>query len=102
MRHPRLLVAADSRGRGGVPGLHLVYRIVDLEQPRREPAFLAQLLEAAESTGISDLGHGWTSAHIVLLPVIPALVCAVGILYAAPIPTENKTINLNPQSKPQQ
>ena len=34
------------------------------------------------------LGHGWTPAHIMLLPVIPALVCAVGILYAAPLAGE--------------
>jgi MFS transporter, AAHS family, 4-hydroxybenzoate transporter len=34
------------------------------------------------------LGHGWTPAHIMLLPVIPALVCAVGILYATPLAGE--------------
>ena len=42
------------------------------------------------------LGHGWTPAHIMLLPVIPALVCAVGILYAVPLPIGNKTINSQP------
>ena len=39
------------------------------------------------------LGHGWTPAHIMLLPVIPALVCAVGILYAAPLAGGNKATN---------
>jgi MFS transporter, AAHS family, 4-hydroxybenzoate transporter len=42
------------------------------------------------------LGHGWTPAHIMLLRVIPALVCAVGILYAAPHRVRNKTINPQP------
>jgi MFS transporter, AAHS family, 4-hydroxybenzoate transporter len=42
------------------------------------------------------LGHGWTPAHIMLLPVIPAFVCAVGILYAVPLVGGNKTNNPQP------
>jgi hypothetical protein len=42
------------------------------------------------------LGHGWTPAHIMLIPVIPALLCAVGILCAAP-PAGGNRIN---DSKP--
>jgi AAHS family 4-hydroxybenzoate transporter-like MFS transporter len=45
------------------------------------------------------LGHGWTPAHIMLLPVIPALVCAAGILYAAPLAGGNKTTNPQPAVK---
>jgi AAHS family 4-hydroxybenzoate transporter-like MFS transporter len=43
------------------------------------------------------LGHGWTPAHIMLLPVIPAFVCAVGILYAVPLAGGNKTNNPQPE-----
>ena len=45
------------------------------------------------------LGHGWTPAHIMLLPVIPALACAVGILYAAPLGAGKKTTNPQPAIK---
>jgi MFS transporter, AAHS family, 4-hydroxybenzoate transporter len=45
------------------------------------------------------LGHGWTPAHIMLLPVIPALVCAVGIFYAAPVAAGKKTTNPQPAAK---
>jgi MFS transporter, AAHS family, 4-hydroxybenzoate transporter len=37
------------------------------------------------------LGHDWTPAHIMLLPVIPAFVCAIAILYAAPPAVGDKT-----------
>jgi AAHS family 4-hydroxybenzoate transporter-like MFS transporter len=42
------------------------------------------------------LGHGWTPTHIMLVPVIPALLCAVGIRCAAP-PAGGNRIN---DSKP--
>ena len=45
------------------------------------------------------LGHGWTPAHIMLLPVMPALVRAVGILYAAPLAGKDKTTNPQPAVK---
>jgi AAHS family 4-hydroxybenzoate transporter-like MFS transporter len=42
------------------------------------------------------LGHGWTPAHIMLLPVIPAFVCAAGILYAVPHAAGKKTTHPQP------
>ena len=42
------------------------------------------------------LGHGWTPAYVMLLLVIPAFVCAIGILYAVPLAVGSKTTNLQP------
>lgn len=45
------------------------------------------------------LGRGWTPAHIMLIPVIPALLSAVAILCAAPPAGGNRITDLKPAVK---